>query len=126
MTVVVHHLEQSRSQRILWLLEELGVQYDIKLYKRNSETMLAPPELLEIHPLGKSPVITDGSITVAESGALDGQLPEQAFTACRFLDRPCQMPQFSILLYSPVVNYWFPALLEDLLAIPGVWAGLSA
>ncbi|KAK9822528.1 hypothetical protein WJX74_001725 [Apatococcus lobatus] len=70
MTVTVHHLEQSRSQRIIWLFEELGIQYDIKVYKRNSKTMLAPPELLQIHPLGKSPVITDGSTTVAESGAI--------------------------------------------------------
>ena len=70
MTVVVHHLEQSRSQRIIWLLEELEVKYDIKTYKRNPETMLAPPELLDVHPLGKSPLITDGSTTVAESGEI--------------------------------------------------------
>jgi len=66
----VHHLENSRSQRILWLLEELGVDYEIKCYQRDSETMLAPPELLEIHPLGKSPVITDEGTTIAESGAI--------------------------------------------------------
>jgi len=68
--VVVHHLENSRSQRILWLLEELGVPYDVKRYERNKETMLAPPELRAVHPLGKSPVITDGAVTVAESGAI--------------------------------------------------------
>ncbi len=67
----VHHLENSRSQRILWLLEELGVDYEIKCYQRDSETMLAPPELLEIHPLGKSPVITDNGTTIAESGAIN-------------------------------------------------------
>jgi glutathione S-transferase len=68
--ITLHHLENSRSQRILWLLEELGVDYDIKHYKRDSKTSLAPPELLAVHPLGKSPVITDGDITVAESGAI--------------------------------------------------------
>lgn len=68
--LTIHHLENSRSQRILWLLEELGVDYDIKRYKRDKKTSLAPAELLAIHPLGKSPVITDGVLTVAESGAI--------------------------------------------------------
>lgn len=68
--ITLHHLENSRSQRILWLLEELGVDYEIKHYKRDAKTSLAPPELSKIHPLGKSPVITDGDITVAESGAI--------------------------------------------------------
>jgi len=68
--IVVHHLENSRSQRVLWLLEELGVPYEVKRYARNPETMLAPPELRAVHPLGKSPVITDDGRTVAESGAI--------------------------------------------------------
>ena len=68
--VVVHHLEHSRSQRILWLLEELGVDYQIKCYKRDPETSLAPKELEAVYPLGKSPVVTDGDVTVAESGAI--------------------------------------------------------
>ena len=68
--IIVHHLNNSRSQRILWLLEELGLPYEIKRYQRDAKTMLAPPELLKVHPLGKSPVITDGNITVAESGAI--------------------------------------------------------
>jgi glutathione S-transferase len=68
--IVVHHLNNSRSQRILWLLEELNIPYEIKFYARDAKTMLAPPELLKVHPLGKSPVITDGDITVAESGAI--------------------------------------------------------
>jgi glutathione S-transferase len=68
--VVVHHLENSRSQRVLWLLEELAVPYEVKRYERNRQTMLAPPELLAVHPLGKSPVIVDGGVTVAESGAI--------------------------------------------------------
>jgi len=68
--IVVHHLNNSRSQRILWLLEELGLEYDIKRYQRDAKTMLAPPELREVHPLGKSPVITDEGRTIAESGAI--------------------------------------------------------
>jgi glutathione S-transferase len=68
--IVVHHLNNSRSQRVLWLLEELGVPYEVKRYQRDARTMLAPPELREVHPLGKSPVITDGNITLAESGAI--------------------------------------------------------
>lgn len=68
--ITLHHLENSRSQRILWLLEELGVDYRIKRYQRDGKTGLAPPELLAVHPLGKSPVIKDGEITIAESGAI--------------------------------------------------------
>ncbi len=68
--LVVHHLNDSRSQRILWLLEELGAPYEIKHYQRDATTRLAPPELKAVHPLGKSPVITDGEVTIAESGAV--------------------------------------------------------
>jgi glutathione S-transferase len=68
--ITVHHLNNSRSQRILWLLEELGLPYEIKRYQRDAKTMLAPPELRAIHPLGKSPVISDGGLTLAESGAI--------------------------------------------------------
>jgi glutathione S-transferase len=68
--IVVHHLNNSRSQRVLWLLEELGVPYEVKRYERDPKTMLAPPELKAVHPLGKSPVITDGDRTLAESGAV--------------------------------------------------------
>jgi glutathione S-transferase len=68
--ITVHHLNNSRSQRILWLLEELGVPYEIERYQRDPKTMLAPPALLAVHPLGKSPVLTDGSNTIAESGAI--------------------------------------------------------
>ncbi|MFZ4550927.1 MAG: glutathione S-transferase family protein [Aquabacterium sp.] len=75
--IAVHHLETSRSQRVLWLLEELGLPYEIKLYKRDSRTRLAPPELKAIHPLGKSPVITDGDLVVAESGAILEYLGER-------------------------------------------------
>jgi len=68
--IVVHHLNDSRSERILWLLEELGVPYEIKSYQRDAQTRLAPPELTGVHPLGKSPVISDGKRTVHESGAI--------------------------------------------------------
>ncbi len=66
----LHHLNESRSQRILWLLEELGVPYEIVRYQRNAETRLAPPELKAVHPLGKSPVLEDGALKIAESGAI--------------------------------------------------------
>ncbi len=68
--IVVHHLNESRSQRVLWLLEELGVPYEIKRYERDAATRLAPPELLAVHPLGKSPVVTEDGVTLAESGAI--------------------------------------------------------
>lgn len=68
--ITVHHLNNSRSQRVLWLLEELGLPYQVKRYERDKQTMLAPPELKKIHPLGKSPVITDEGRTLAETGAI--------------------------------------------------------
>jgi glutathione S-transferase len=90
--IVVHHLNNSRSQRVLWLLEELGLEYEIVRYQRDPKTMLAPPELRAVHPLGKSPVITDNGVVVAESGAIveylvetygNGRLVPQAGTAER-------------------------------------------
>ena len=75
--ITVHHLETSRSQRVLWLLEELGTPYEIKHYQRDAQTKLAPPELRAVHPLGKSPVITDDTVTVAESGAIVEYLIER-------------------------------------------------
>ena len=68
--IVVHHLNNSRSQRVLWLLEELGEPYEIVKYQRDAQTMLAPPELKKVHPLGKSPVVVDGDAVLAESGAI--------------------------------------------------------
>ena len=68
--LTVHHLNDSRSQRVLWLLEELGTPYEIRHYARNATTRLAPPELMAVHPLGKSPVIEDDGLTVIESGAI--------------------------------------------------------
>ncbi|MGN4067500.1 glutathione S-transferase family protein [Burkholderia gladioli] len=75
--LTVHHLNNSRSQRVLWLLEELGVPYELKRYERDPKTMLAPPELRAIHPLGKSPVLTDEGFTLAESGAIIEYLVER-------------------------------------------------
>ena len=78
--IIVHHLENSRSQRVLWMLEELGLPYQVKRYERNKTTMLAPPELKQVHPLGKSPVIedTDGGHVIAETGAIVEYLVEKA------------------------------------------------
>lgn len=81
--IIVHHLEHSRSQRILWLLEELELAYEVRRYARNRKTMLAPPELARVHPLGKSPVIEDqatdgGPRMVAETGAIVEYLVEKA------------------------------------------------
>ena len=81
--ITVHHLNNSRSQRVLWLLEELGLPYEIKHYQRDAKTMLAPPELRQVHPLGKSPVISDGDIVVAESGAVIEYLVDKAGDALR-------------------------------------------
>ncbi len=75
--IIVHHLNNSRSQRILWLLEELGIPYEIKFHERDPKTMLAPASLKAVHPLGKSPVIVDGDVTVAESGAIVEYLLER-------------------------------------------------
>ena len=75
--ITLHHLNNSRSQRILWLLEELGLPYEVKRYQRDPETMLAPAALRQVHPLGKSPVITEGEVVVAESGAIIEYLLER-------------------------------------------------
>ena len=86
--VIVHHLNNSRSQRVLWLLEELGVDYEVKRYERDAKTMLAPPELRAVHPLGKSPVITDGESDAGRVGG-DRRVPRRSLrrraagSACR-------------------------------------------
>ena len=81
--LTVHHLENSRSQRVLWLLEELGLPYTVQRYARDPKTQLAPPALRQVHPLGKSPVITDGERTVAETGAIVEYLVDRAGGALR-------------------------------------------
>lgn len=78
MTLIVHHLNNSRSQRILWMLEELGLPYEIKHYQRDAKTMLAPPELKRVHPLGKSPMLEDDGRIVIETGAICEYLVEKA------------------------------------------------
>jgi glutathione S-transferase len=75
--IIVHHLNNSRSQRVLWLLEELGLEYEVKYYERDRKTMTAPASLRAVHPLGKSPVISDGAQTIAESGAIIEYLVDQ-------------------------------------------------
>ena len=76
--LTVHHLNNSRSQRVLWLLEELGLHYEIKYYQRDAKTMLAPPELSRVHPLGKSPVVNDDGVVIAETGAIVEYLVDKA------------------------------------------------
>jgi glutathione S-transferase len=85
--ITVHHLNNSRSQRVLWLLEELGLDYEIRRYQRDAKTMLAPPELRQVHPLGKSPVITDNGVTIAESGAIIEYLSD-TYGGGRFAAQP--------------------------------------
>lgn len=75
--IVVHHLDNSRSQRVLWLLEELDRPYEIRRYRRDPKTMLAPPELRAVHPLGKAPVVEDGELVLAESGAIAEYLADR-------------------------------------------------
>ena len=96
--IVVHHLNHSRSQRILWLLEELGLPYEIKHYQRDPRTLLAPPELRQVHPLGKSPVITDGELTLAESGAIIEYLADR-YGGGRLLPAPGSAARIRC-------NYW--------------------
>jgi|SRR4051812_16840406 glutathione S-transferase len=85
--IEVHHLNNSRSQRVLWMLEELGTPYTIVRYERDAKTMLAPPDLKQVHPLGKSPVIRDGEFVLAESGAIIEYLVEK-YGAGRFYPQP--------------------------------------
>jgi glutathione S-transferase len=86
--ITVHHLNNSRSQRVLWLLEELGLDYTVLRYQRDPATMLAPPSLRAVHPLGKSPVVVDGEHTLAESGAVLEYLVERYDAARRFAPSP--------------------------------------
>ncbi len=109
--IVVHHLNNSRSQRVLWLLEEMGLEYDIKRYERDKKTMLAPPELRKIHPLGKSPVLTDGDLTLAESGAIIEYLVERYGDGCFAPSR--QLPAY--LRYSYWLHYAEGSLMSPLL-----------
>ncbi|MFT4198602.1 MAG: glutathione S-transferase [Pseudoxanthomonas sp.] len=86
--ITVHHLQHSRSHRVLWLLEELGLDYALVRYRRDPQTLLAPPELRRIHPLGKSPVVVDGGEVLAESGAILETLVERYDAARRLAPSP--------------------------------------
>ena len=130
MMIEVHHLEHSRSQRIIWLLEELGLPYRITRYARDSKTYLAPPELLKVHPLGKSPVITDGNITVAESAAIVEYLIDEAGGTKRpapgtqahrdytywmhFAEGTAMPPLVMTLVFDKIENAPVPALLKPI------------
>ena len=112
--IVVHHLNNSRSQRILWLLEELGLEYEIKRYERDPKTMLAPPELKAVHPLGKSPVITDGDLVVAESGAIVEYLTARASDS----DAPRLVPAArtpALLRYTHFLHFAEGSMMSPLL-----------
>ncbi|HWT12802.1 MAG TPA: glutathione S-transferase [Allosphingosinicella sp.] len=115
--IVVHHLENSRSQRVLWLLEELGLEYRVQRYARDPRTMLAPPELARVHPLGKSPVIEDpsapgGTRTIAETGAIVEYLVEK--TEGR-LGPPGNRD--AVLRYRQFLHYAEGSLMPPLLAL---------
>jgi glutathione S-transferase len=100
--ITVHHLNNSRSQRVLWLLEELGLSYEIKRYERDPKTMLAPASLREVHPLGKSPVITDGELTLAESGAIIEYLVVYGVNSAPLFRLPAPCPYRSTETVSPL------------------------
>lgn len=129
--ITVHHLNNSRSQRVLWLLEELDIPYEIKRYQRNAQTMLAPPELRTVHPLGKSPVITDGDLTLAESGAIvdylarrygngklipaDGTPERQRFTYWMHFAEGSAMPPLLLkLIFDRISGPATPALVRPI------------
>jgi glutathione S-transferase len=110
--IVVHHLENSRSQRVLWLLEELGLPYEVKRYARDPKTMLAPRELRRIHPLGKSPVIEDEGAVLAETGAIVDYLVEKAGGR---LGPPARREE--VLRYRHFVHYAEGSMMPPLLAM---------
>jgi glutathione S-transferase len=103
--IIVHHLNNSRSQRVLWLLEELGLSYQVQRYARDRKTMLAPPELKAVHPLGKAPVIVDdaaegGARIVAETGAIIEYLVDKAGGRLRPIDQPGHLHYRYFLHYA--------------------------
>ena len=110
--IIVHHLENSRSQRVLWLLEELEMDFEVRRYERDKRTMLAPPELRRVHPLGKSPVIEDGSRIVAETGAIVEYIVEKAEGR---LGPPANRE--AVLRYRHFLHYAEGSLMPPLLAL---------
>ena len=127
--ITVHHLENSRSQRVLWLLEELGVAYEVRRYDRDPQTLLAPPELKRLHPLGKAPLLEDGGVVHAETGAIfehllvtydDGRLvpaaPDDArrFTYWMHYAEGSAMPPLLMKLIFDVMPQRAPGLMRPL------------
>ena len=110
--IIVHHLENSRSQRVLWLLEELGMDYEVRRYERDPKTMLAPPELKKVHPLGKAPVIDDNGCIVAETGAIIEYLVDKAGGK---LGAPGKRDDF--LRYRQFIHYAEGSMMPPLLAL---------
>lgn len=107
----VHHLENSRSQRVLWLLEELGLPYEVIRYQRNPKTMLAPPELRRVHPLGKSPILEDEGIKLIETGAIVEHLVHKG----NGFGPPDDLP--GMLLWRQFLHYAEGSLMPPLLAL---------
>ncbi|MGP1354237.1 MAG: glutathione S-transferase family protein [Parasphingopyxis sp.] len=112
MTILVHHLENSRSQRILWMLEELELDYEVKRYERDAKTMLAPPALKEVHPLGKSPVVETDGRTLIETGAIVEYLVAKAGGT---LGAPAHVDE--ALRYRQFIHYAEGSMMPPLLAI---------
>jgi glutathione S-transferase len=110
--ITVHHLENSRSQRILWLLEELELPYRVQRYQRDPRTMLAPPELRRVHPLGKSPVIDDDGCVVSESGAVVEYLVDKARGKLGAPSDKC-----NCLRYRQFLHYAEGSLMPPMLAL---------
>jgi glutathione S-transferase len=110
--IVVHHLENPRSQRILWLLEELGFPYEVRRYQRDKKTMLAPRQLRQVHPLGKSPLIEDDGIVIAETGAIVEYLVDKANGR---LGAPSR--RADVLRYRQFLHYAEGSMMPPLLAI---------
>ncbi len=110
--IIVHHLENSRAQRVLWLLEELGMPYEVRRYERDPKTMLAPPELKKVHPLGKAPMIEDGGRIVIESGGIFEYLVEKAGGK---LGPPANRE--AVLLYRQFIHYAEGSMMPPLLAL---------
>lgn len=128
--ITVHHLNNSRSQRVLWLLEELGVLYEVKRYQRDAKTMLAPRELTRVHPLGKSPVITDNGKTIAETGAIIEYILE-TYGDGRLIPKPGtpERQRFSYWLHYAEGSAMTPLLLKLIFthipnSAPGLVRGL--
>ncbi len=110
--IIVHHLENSRSQRILWLLEELGLPYEVRRYARDPKTMLAPPELRRVHPLGKAPVVEDEGRVIAETGAIVEYLVEKGGGR---LGPPANRE--AVLRYRHFLHYAEGSMMPPLLAL---------